>query len=69
VEHHARADRNSLPAPLAQSVRPLARTRFHHPVHVAFDEPVAFRRIVEQAGYNPAKVTEVLERDSRQRGL
>jgi len=50
-------------------MRALGRTRFRHPIRVAFGEPVPVRRIVEQAGYNPAKVTEYLERDYRERGL
>jgi hypothetical protein len=50
-------------------MRALGRTRFRQPIRVAFGEPVPVRRIVEQAGYNPAKVTEYLERDYRERGL
>jgi 1-acyl-sn-glycerol-3-phosphate acyltransferase len=50
-------------------MRALGRMRFRRPIRVAFGEPVPVRHIVEQAGYNPAKVTEVLERDYRQRGL
>jgi hypothetical protein len=51
------------------AMRALGRMRFRHPIRVTFGEPVPVRRIVEQAGYNPAKVTEVLERDYRERGL
>ena len=51
------------------AMRALGRMRFRHPIRVAFGEPVPVRRIVEQAGYNPAKVTEVLERDYRERSL
>jgi hypothetical protein len=43
--------------------------RFRQPIRVAFGEPVPVRHIVEQVGYNPGKVTEVLERDYRERGL
>jgi hypothetical protein len=50
-------------------MRSLGRMRFRHPIRVTFGEPVPVRRIVEQAGYNPAKVTEALERDYRERGL
>jgi hypothetical protein len=50
-------------------MRALGRMRFRQPIRVAFGEPVPVRRIVEQAGYNPGKVTEVLERDYRERGL
>jgi hypothetical protein len=51
------------------AMRALGRMRFRHPIRVTFGEPVPVRRIVEEAGYNPGKVTEVLERDYRERGL
>lgn len=51
------------------AMRALGRMRFRHPIRVAFGEPVPVRRIVEQTGYNPAKVTQHLERDYRERGL
>jgi hypothetical protein len=50
-------------------VRAIGRMRFRHPVHVAFGEPVPVRRVVELAGYNPAKVAEYLERDYHDRSF
>ncbi len=54
------------PNPLS---RALARVRLRRPIRVAFGEPMAVRRIVELAGYNPAKVAGHLERDYRERNL